>query len=101
MANTSFGYPLHDPDAIIAQLLDRIEALETKVDSPNGPAFIPEQYSIRLGRPTTVIHRLGNGLLVTDVGPHEGAQMKHMFFATNLDFANHLIAVAAKKELEK
>jgi hypothetical protein len=93
---------------ILERLQDRIGILESREAERTGanlpvdaPKFNPEKYTISLGRPSTVIHRLGNGLLVTDLGEHDGQVMNNMFFASPLDFANHLIAVAAKKELEK
>jgi hypothetical protein len=88
------------------ELYDRMQRLELEAQQKNAArqqaaTFNPDKYTLNLGRPCTVIHRLGNGLLVTDIGAHDGQLLKHMFFATALDYANHLIAETAKKELEK
>ena len=88
------------------ELYDRMQRLEREEQQKTAArqqaaTFNPDKYTITLGRPRTVIHLLGNGLLVTDLGEHDGEIMKNAFFATPLDFANHLLTEAAKKELEK
>ena len=105
MATTSSTKP---PEDVLTVLNDRVRVLESReaertgmTASADAPKFNKEQYSINLGRPCTVIHRLGNGLLVTDIGPEQGGLMLHNFFATPVDFANHLLKRAATKELDK
>jgi hypothetical protein len=82
------------------QIRERDEQQKTAARQ-QAATFNPDKYTISLGRPRTVIHRLGNGFLVTDLGDHDGQLLKHLFFASAVDYANHLITEAAKKELEK
>ena len=88
-------------ESLLENNVRRISALEGMLAQKEAPKYNSETYGINLGRPHQVIHHLQNGIMVTNVGMHDGARLEQWFFADYLDYANYLIAEAAKKELEK
>ena len=89
------------PEEQLAALTRRLAALEQQKQGTEEPKYDADRLTITLGFPVQVIHKIANGIMVTD-GGYEGVLVKkQMFFPSYLDYANYLISEAAKKELEK
>ena len=94
------GYPSSTEEQLVV-LSRRLAALEQQKQRSEEPKYDPDRATVTLGAPVQVIHTIGNGIMVTNTGGYPGALVQHLFFPSYLDYANHLIAEAAKKELEK
>ena len=102
MAMTPFGSGIL-PDAMALQA--RMEDMEAE---KQRRAERIERQSVRIENidrimlpiPHSVLHRLGNGWLLTVI-PNTGGLTKHLFFPTLCDLGNHYIVAEAEAALNK